>query len=204
MTFDPLYLLYILAAYLLGAISTAIITCKLMGLPDPRTVGSKNPGATNVLRHGGKKAAIITLLGDMMKGFLPVFVVSLIQDNNTVIALCGVAAFLGHVYPVYFKFKGGKGVATFFGALLGFNALAGLAVLAIWLIVAKLFKISALSALVAAAASPFIIWYVTAADVMAVCTLLMSVLLYWRHRSNIQNMLAGEENKIGEKKSGNN
>ena len=200
MTFDPLPLTLLLIAYLLGSISTGIITCKLMGLNDPRSVGSNNPGATNVLRHGGKKAAIITLLGDMMKGLLPVLVVRLLLTDTNIIALTGVAAFLGHLYPVYYKFKGGKGVATFFGVLLGYHWIAGLIVLATWLLATKGFKISALSALVSALASPFIIWYFSSSEFMTGCTVFMATLLYWRHRSNIKNMLEGKENKIGVKK----
>ncbi|MBT8129013.1 MAG: glycerol-3-phosphate acyltransferase, partial [Gammaproteobacteria bacterium] len=115
MNFEVHYLIYALAGYLVGSVSTAIITCKLMGLTDPRSVGSNNPGATNVLRHGGKKAAIITLIGDMLKGLAPVLVVTLIEPTATAIALTGLGAFLGHVFPVYYGFRGGKGVATYYG-----------------------------------------------------------------------------------------
>lgn len=200
MHFEPVYLVYALAGYLLGSISTAIITCKLMGLEDPRSVGSNNPGATNVLRHGGKKAAIITLLGDMLKGLIPVLVVSQLQAETTAIAITGLAAFLGHLYPLYYNFKGGKGVATFYGALLGFNWMLGAGALAVWLLIAFIFKMSALSALVSALATPFIVWFITASEMLVATTTVMAVLLYWRHRSNIKNMLAGKENKISQKK----
>lgn len=200
MNLEPIYLIYALAAYLLGSISTAIITCKLMGLKDPRRVGSNNPGATNVLRHGGKKAAIITLLGDMLKGLLPVLIVSHLDPAAEAVSITGLSAFLGHIYPVYYRFKGGKGVATFYGVLLGINWMAGIAALVVWLLVAFVFKMSALSALVSALASPFIVWYITNTNILIVTTMLMTLVLYWRHRSNISNMLAGKEHRIGEKK----
>src|SRR5512145_106507 len=144
----------VLVAYLLGSLSTAIILCRLMGLPDPRTQGSGNPGATNVLRFGGKKLAAFTLLGDMLKGLLPVVVASFITDNATVLALVAMAAFLGHLYPVFFGFRGGKGVATALGVLLGLSWQVGLAVLVTWVVMALVFRISSLSALIAALLSP--------------------------------------------------
>jgi glycerol-3-phosphate acyltransferase PlsY len=201
MNFDPIYLVYALAAYLLGSISTAIITCKLMGLEDPRGVGSNNPGATNVLRTGGKKAAIITLLGDMLKGLLPVLAVQQLSADATALALTGISAFLGHLYPLYFQFKGGKGVATFYGVLLGTNWMIGLAALAIWVIMAKLFKISALSALVSAFSSPFIVWYIDGSETLIASTAFMSTLLIIKHHSNIKRLLHGTEGQIGSKKS---
>ena len=199
MNFELYYLLYALAGYLVGSISTAIITCKLLGLKDPRSVGSKNPGATNVLRHGGKKAAIITLFGDMLKGLLPVVVVSQFEPVNAAIAVTGLGAFLGHVYPLYYGFKGGKGVATYYGALLGFNWITGVIALAIWLGTAFIFKISSLSALISVLAAPFILWHFTQSAELAVTLGLMTLLLYWRHRSNIRNIIEGKENKIGPK-----
>lgn len=200
MNFEPIYLIYALIAYLLGSISTAIITCKLMGLNDPRGVGSQNPGATNVLRHGGKKAAIITLLGDMLKGLIPVLVVSRLDPAAEAVAITGLSAFLGHIYPIYYRFKGGKGVATFYGVLLGVNWMIGVAALAAWLLVAFAFKMSALSALVSAVSTPFITWYFSGSTILTGATALMTIMLCWRHRSNIKNMLEGKENKIGEKK----
>jgi len=205
MNFDPFFLLYALAGYLTGSISTAIITCKLMGLKDPRGVGSNNPGATNVLRHGGKKAAIITLIGDMLKGLLPVLVVHQLHTEAATMAIAlaitGAGAFLGHLYPLFFNFKGGKGVATFYGVLLGFNWVAGLTAVAVWLLIALVFKISAMAALGSALSAPFIIWYFTGSEVLIATTVLMAVLLYWRHRSNIKNILSGTEDKIGVKEN---
>ena len=189
MNFDPIYIIYALAAYLLGSISTAIIACKLMGLEDPRSAGSNNPGATNVLRIGGKKAAIITLLGDMLKGLLPVLAVQQLQGDVIALAATGIAAFLGHLYPLYYRFKGGKGVATFYGVLLGTNWMIGLAALAIWGLVMLLFRISGLSALVSATSSPFIVWYLEGSAVLIAAVSLMAILLIWRHRSNIKQMM---------------
>lgn len=191
MSFDPNYIIFALAAYLLGSISTAIITCKLMGLEDPRGVGSNNPGATNVLRTGGKKAAIITLLGDMLKGLLPVLVVQQLQTDVMALAITGVSAFLGHLYPLYYRFKGGKGVATFYGVLLGVNWMIGLAALLVWGLVMLLFRISGLSALLSAASSPFIVWYLDGSIVLIAAVSFMAILLIWRHRSNIRQMLQG-------------
>jgi acyl phosphate:glycerol-3-phosphate acyltransferase len=199
MNFEIQFLLYMLAGYLLGSVSTAIITCKLMGLPDPRSVGSNNPGATNVLRHGGKKAAIITLFGDMLKGLLPVVVVSQLEPGANAIAMTGAGALLGHIYPVYYGFRGGKGVATFYGALLGFNWLAGLGALAIWGLAALVTKISSLSALTSILASPFLTWYISGSEKLTATVTLMAVLIYWRHRSNIRNIIEGKENRIGPK-----
>jgi len=205
MYFDPYYILYALAGYLVGSISTAVITCKLMGLNDPRSIGSKNPGATNVLRHGGKKAAIITLIGDMLKGLLPVLMVQQLQTDADIIiramAVTGAGAFLGHLYPLFFNFRGGKGVATFYGAVLGFNWMAGTAALLVWLLTALLFKLSALAALVSAVSAPFIIGYFTGSEILISTTTILAILLYWRHRSNIKNILDGTEDKIGVKEN---
>ncbi len=195
MNFDPNYLIFALVAYLLGSVSTAIITCKLMGLEDPRSVGSNNPGATNVLRIGGKKAAIITLLGDMLKGLLPVLAIQQLSADATAIAITGIAAFLGHLYPLYYRFKGGKGVATFYGVLLGTNWMIGLAALAVWVLMILLFRISGLSALVSATSSPFITWYFDGSEVLIAAVSFMAILLIWRHRSNIKQMLAKDEDK---------
>jgi acyl phosphate:glycerol-3-phosphate acyltransferase len=192
-------ILLILAAYLMGSISSAIITCRVMGLPDPRTLGSKNPGATNVLRIGGKSgkiAAAITLFGDSLKGFVPVLVVSLSGFEPTVIALVGAAAFLGHLYPVFFSFKGGKGVATAFGVILAISPWVALALLLVWLIVAFGLKISSLSALIASVAAPIFIWLIMHSTEYLLMSLFISVLLIIRHRSNILNLLSGKEGKI--------
>ena len=189
----------IILAYLLGSISTAIITCKLMGLPDPRTQGSKNPGATNVLRFGGKKAAAVTLFGDFLKGLLPVLLGLLLQVEPQTLALIGLATFLGHLYPVFFAFQGGKGVATALGVILGLSWQVALAALATWLVMAKVFRISSLSALTAATLTPLYCWLLGLPDEYIVLLIVVSVLLIWRHRSNIQNLLSGKEGKIGDK-----
>ena len=195
-----LILAYALFGYLLGSLSTAIITCKIMGLPDPRTVGSNNPGATNVLRSGGKKAAVITLIGDMLKGAIPVLLVASFTSSAPIIAATGLGAFLGHVFPVYYNFKGGKGVATLLGVLLGTSWMAGLGTIGVWLLMAFSFKYSSLSALIAALLAPVQIWYFTGSTEMAICAAIMSLILFWRHQGNIRNLLSGNESKIGAKK----
>lgn len=202
-------ILFIVAAYLIGSISTAIIVCKIMGLPDPRGEGSGNPGATNVLRVGGKKPAAITLFGDMLKGFIPVFVASLFDLNPVAFALIGFAAFIGHLYPVFFGFKGGKGVATMLGVLFGIHWLVGLATALTWLVMAKVFKISSLSALIATLLAPLYIYLLLGIYLkqnnelvisLVISTATMTAILFWRHRSNIKNLLSGEEGKIGKSK----
>ena len=191
----------IVAAYLIGSISTAIIVCRLMGLPDPRSEGSNNPGATNVLRIGGKKAAAITLLGDMLKGVLPVAAGHLFDVSTLTFALAAMAAFLGHLYPVFFGFKGGKGVATALGTQFGLHWGIGLAVAGIWLFMAKVVKISSLSALVSMALAPVIIYWIWPANELIVMQIIMSMILFWRHKSNIQRLISGEESLIVKKKS---
>ncbi len=185
--------LFVLIAYLAGSVSSAIIVCRMMGLPDPRGQGSGNPGATNVMRIGGKKAAGITLLGDMLKGLLPVYLAKMIGMPVDVLALIGLAAFLGHLYPVFFGFKGGKGVATSVGVLLGFSWGLGFAVIATWLLIYKISKISSLSALIASSLSSAYAWYIVESPGLVGACVLMTVLLLWRHKSNIQRLLAGEE-----------
>jgi len=189
----------IVFAYLLGSVSAAIIVCKLMGLPDPRSQGSGNPGATNVLRVGGKRPAAITLFGDTLKGFLPVLAAKYMGMSPLIVGLVGIAAFLGHLFPVFFGFKGGKGVATMLGVLFGLNLLVGAATGLTWLIIAKVFKVSSLSALIATALAPFYIWYLTPFPEWVVITCLMTLILFWRHKSNIQNLISGAEGKIGNK-----
>lgn len=184
------------AAYLLGSICSAIFVCRLMGLPDPRTQGSRNPGATNVLRIGGKKAAALTLVGDSLKGLLPMLAGHLLGVGPAVLAATGLAAFLGHLYPVFFGFRGGKGVATALGVQLGLYWPIGLSVAAIWLAMAKLVRISSLSALVSMALAPLIVWLFWPEPVLIGAQVLISLLLFWRHRSNIQNLLAGREDRI--------
>ena len=189
----------IVAAYLLGSISTAILVCRIMGLPDPRQDGSGNPGATNVLRIGGsqgKKAAGITLFGDMLKGLLPVVVAHTLAMSPWVVVLVGFAAFIGHLYPVFFGFKGGKGVATMLGVMFGLSLPIGLAVAGTWLFVAKVLKISSLSALIATILAPVYIWLLSGQIEWVWVTALMTAILFWRHRSNIQRLLKGEETLI--------
>ena len=185
-------------AYLLGSLSAAIITCKLMGLPDPRSEGSRNPGATNVLRFGGKKAAAITLLGDSLKGLVPVLVARLAGVDDTVLAATAMAAFLGHLYPIFFGFHGGKGVATAMGVLLGISWPVALAAAATWLLVAKGLKISSLAALIAAVLAPLYMWLLEpeSGSAFLSMTVALAILLVWRHRSNIQRLLSGAEGTI--------
>ena len=181
------------AGYLLGSISSAIIVCRVMGLPDPRAEGSRNPGATNVMRIGGKKAAAITLLGDMLKGLIPVLLAQLLNVDPLILSAVVLAAFLGHLYPIFFGFAGGKGVATSFGVLLGANWMVGLAVLVTWIVVYKLFKISSLSALVAAVLAPLYVYLIMGMQALVYVAALIAVILIWRHKANIQRLLAGEE-----------
>ncbi|MBT2968815.1 MAG: acyl-phosphate glycerol 3-phosphate acyltransferase [gamma proteobacterium symbiont of Ctena orbiculata] len=188
--------LLILGAYLLGSISSAIIVCRVMGLPDPRSQGSNNPGATNVLRIGGKKAAAITLLGDSLKGLLPMLAAHLLEASVPILALTGIAAFSGHLYPVFFGFKGGKGVATALGVQFGLHWGIGLAVALVWLLVAKLVNISSLSALGSMALAPLIVWVIWPETELVVMQVVISLILFWRHRSNIQNLLQGSEESI--------
>ena len=201
----------VLAAYLIGSLSFAVLVSRLMGLHDPRTYGSKNPGATNVLRSGNKAAAAITLLLDAAKGWLPVWAVVHWGPawglGEATLALVGLAAFLGHLFPLFFRFQGGKGVATAAGVLLGYEPWLGLAVLASWLLVAFFFRYSSLAAIVAALFAPFfylfgggVVWPVLPS--VALSMAVMGVLLLWRHAGNIQRLLAGQESKIGSKKKG--
>lgn len=185
----------ILLAYLLGSISSAIIVCRLMKLPDPRTQGSHNPGTTNVLRLGGKKAAMITLLGDVLKGVVPVIIAKIIGLDATVIALVAIAAFLGHAFPVFFGFQGGKGVATAFGCLIALNIPLGLTLLLTWFIIAMVFRYSSLAALVTACLAPFYAWYFTY-PIYTFAVIFISLFLLYRHRSNMQKLWRGEESKI--------
>lgn len=195
---SPVEIAVIILAYLVGSISSAIIVCRLMQLPDPRTAGSGNPGATNVLRVGGKKAAAITLFGDLLKGLLPVVFAKLLNVSILTIALTGFAAFIGHLYPVFFGFKGGKGVATMLGVLFGLHWAVGLATALTWLVVAKVFRISSLSALVATVLAPFYVLLIMGSvKPLIVSTAIMTLILFWRHRSNIQNLLSGKEGRIG-------
>jgi glycerol-3-phosphate acyltransferase PlsY len=190
-------------AYLLGSISFAVVSSKLFGIADPRTYGSKNPGATNVLRSGNRKAAIATLIGDAAKGWLAVWLAVHYQDQlgveDIAIALVAIAVFLGHLWPVFFRFVGGKGVATAAGVLLGLNVWLGLATLATWLIVAYAFRYSSLAALAAALFAPFYYGLLFGIDSILIAVVAMSMLLLFRHSANISNLLAGKESRIGSK-----
>lgn len=190
----------ILASYLIGSVSSAIIVCRLMRLPDPRTQGSRNPGATNVLRIGGKKAAIITLLGDLLKGVIPVVAAKWWGFDPVVLALIAFAAFIGHLYPIFFRFEGGKGVATALGCLLALNLPTGLCWMATWGIVALLFRYSSLSSLTASLLAPVYIWFFTHQPSWTIAIAIMSLILMIRHRTNIAKLMRGEESKIGKKK----
>lgn len=196
-------------AYLVGSLSFAVIVSRVMGLNDPRTYGSKNPGATNVLRSGSKAAAVVTLLLDAVKGWLPVMLVQWFGKpyglEEGTIALVGLAAFLGHLWPVFFRFEGGKGVATALGVLVGISGWLGLATLATWIIIAAFFRYSSLASLVAAVFAPVyyvmgggLAWYTEAPIGVAISV--MAALLAWRHRENIGRLLAGTESRLGQKK----
>lgn len=203
-------LLAAVAAYLLGSLSFAVIVTRVMGLTDPRTYGSKNPGATNVLRSGSKAAAIVTLLLDALKGWLPVALVIGFGKPHGLeegtVAMVGLAAFAGHLWPVFFRFQGGKGVATALGVLLGISVWLGLATAATWLIIAFFFRYSSLASLAAAAFAPVyyllvdgVVWY--AEGRIAAAIVVMAVLLAWRHKENIQRLIEGKESRLGRKKA---
>ena len=198
------------ASYALGSLSFAVIVSRMMGLNDPRNYGSGNPGATNVLRSGNKKAAILTLLFDALKGWLPVFVLMQFgarwQLGAGAAAVAGLAVFAGHLFPVFFDFKGGKGVATAAGVLFGISPWLGLLVLLTWVLTAAISRYSSLAALVAAAAAPTIYlfgaernWWLLAGPLFQAC-MVMSIVLIWRHRENVQRLLKKQESRIGEKK----
>jgi glycerol-3-phosphate acyltransferase PlsY len=196
-------LLAALVAYLVGSLSFAVIISRLMGLNDPRTYGSGNPGATNVLRSGNKLAAILTLVFDALKGYVPVLLVAIYGPayglGEGTAALVGLAAFLGHLWPVFFRFQGGKGVATAAGVLLGLNPWLGLATLLTWVIIAAFFRYSSLAAIVSAAFAPFYQMLIWGGGPIAGAVALMGLLLIWRHSANIQKLLKGTESKLGQK-----
>jgi glycerol-3-phosphate acyltransferase PlsY len=192
-----------IAAYLIGSISFAVVVSKFYGLDDPRTYGSGNPGATNVLRSGNKGAAIWTLIGDAFKGWIAVWLTIFFADQlgagDSTIALVAIAVFVGHLWPVFFKFKGGKGVATAAGVLLALNVWLGVATLVTWLVVAYAFRYSSLAALVASIFAPFYYGLLFGAEPQMFAVLVMSGLLIWRHAKNIGNLMAGKESRIGSK-----
>jgi len=189
---------FLIGSYLLGSISSAIIICKMCNLPDPRTQGSKNPGATNVLRIGGRLVAAFVLLFDGLKGAIPVILAHYFGYNLfdlTIILLC---AFLGHVFPIYYGFKGGKGVATYLGGLIGLNFFVGLTFSIIWLIVAKVMRVSSIAALTATVLSPIYFYFITTNDVRATMVIfLINLFIYFTHRENIRRIMNGEEGAFG-------
>ena len=201
-----IFFLLILGAYLLGSISFAVVVSKCMALPDPYTYGSKNPGATNVLRTGNKKAALFTLLGDALKGWLAIAIARMVLGTETsgslewVLSAVIIAVFLGHLFPLFHSFKGGKGVATACGILFGINFFLGLATLSTWLIVAFFTRYSSLAASAAALFAPLYYIFLFGFHPVVLALVIMCVLLIWRHRSNIQNLMNGSETRIGKKK----
>ena len=198
-----LTIVFIVAAYLLGSISFAVLMSKAFGLPDPRSYGSGNPGATNVLRTGKKAAAVLTLLGDAAKGWLAVFVAIQFtardEQGVLLVAAVALAVFLGHVFPVFLRFKGGKGVATALGVLLALNVWLGLGALATWMLMALVFRISSLAALAAAVIAPVYAVLLGLPREWALASGILAMLLIWRHKSNIRNILAGKEPRIGKR-----
>lgn len=188
----------LILSYLLGSVCSAIIVCRALGLPDPRTEGSHNPGTTNVLRIGGKGPALTTLAGDMLKGVLPVLVASVLGLPPALVAATGLAAFLGHLYPVFFRFEGGKGVATAFGVLFALHWPLGLATGALWITAFALTRISSTGAMAGFVSAPLLCWLWSPTYTLAVTA--MCALLLWRHRSNIRALLKGEERRFGSDK----
>ena len=195
----------IVLAYLLGSISFAVLVSKIFRLADPRTYGSKNPGATNVLRSGNKLAAVLTLVGDCAKGWLAVWLALRFDEQfalgETGIALIALAVFLGHLWPVFLRFAGGKGVATALGVLLGLNPILGLATLVTWIVIAYAFRYSSLAALISAIFAPFYYGLLFGSDIKLLAVLIMSGLLIYRHHKNIGNLLSGKESRLGSKKT---
>ncbi len=193
------WLLFTLGGYLIGSISSAVLISRVMGLPDPRLEGSGNPGATNVLRLGNKAAAALTLVGDLLKGTLPVLFALQVSGDQSVVAGAAAGAFLGHLFPIFFKFQGGKGVATALGVFLAVNPLMGLGLAVTWLATALVFRFSSLAALVAAASAPAWAWWTTQDSVYIALAIGLAGVLIWRHRANIRRLINGEESRIGKK-----
>lgn len=189
----------IILSYLIGSISSSIITARVMNLPDPRSLGSGNPGATNMLRTGSKKAAAITLIGDLLKGLIPLLIARWFQVENTYLCLIGLAAVIGHMYPVYYRFAGGKGVATTLGVLIGMQWQLALVWVALWITTAKLTGYSSLAALVAITALPIFSYLFKFSNAVTITCLIIAAFVIWRHRSNINNLISGKESKIKSK-----
>ena len=189
-------ILLIFSAYLLGSISAAIIVCKTLGLSDPRTGGSGNPGTTNVMRLYGKKAAFLTLVGDIFKGIIPVLLAKVIVNSEFIIAICGLATFLGHIFPIYFKFEGGKGVATLIGILFATHWVLGVSYIITWILTALIFRYSSLAALIAALPIPIYSYFIEHNNQYAISVAVSAIILFCRHKPNIYNLLNGKEDKI--------
>lgn len=191
-------LYFLIASYFLGSVSSAIIICRILGLPDPRTEGSKNPGATNVLRISGKKVAAFVLIFDGLKGAMPILLAHYFGLSLFELTIILLSAFLGHVFPIYYGFKGGKGVATYLGGLIGLNFFVGLTFSIIWLIVAKVIKVSSIAALTATLLSPIYFYFITTHDVKATLVIfLINLFIYFTHRENIRRIMNGDEGVIG-------
>lgn len=195
-----IYGLGIILAYLAGSISSSILIARIFQLPDPRSLGSGNPGATNMLRTGSKKAAALTLIGDLLKGLIPLLVARSLGFDMLMLCLMAMAATIGHMYPIYYQFRGGKGVATTLGVLLGINWILAIAWIATWISTAKLSGYSSLAALVATALLPVVAYFMQLQAIVIYLTGAIAILVIWRHRSNIKNLLNGKESKIGAKK----
>ncbi len=199
MNFIVIQIFLVVIAYLLGSINSAIIVSYAMNLPDPRTSGSGNPGATNVLRTGNKIAAAITLLGDLLKGLIPVFATNYLIGNEPIIAMVGLAALLGHMFPIYYRFQGGKGVATTLGVLMALDWVLGLIWVAFWLSTSLLFRYSSLAALVATTFILILSWYWSFSFWIVGMLAIITALIFWRHSCNIKNLIIGNEGKLGKK-----
>jgi glycerol-3-phosphate acyltransferase PlsY len=197
----PVLLIYIALGYLIGSLPFAVIVSKLFGLADPRSFGSGNPGATNVLRTGNKAAAALTLLGDAAKGWLAMFIAEKVGADGTAVAWVGLAAFLGHLFPVFLRFKGGKGVATAIGVLIGLDGLVALGAVITWAATAAITRYSSLAALVAACVAPMLALARHGVGAVSVVIVIMCLLLIMRHKANIQRLIAGTESRIGGKKT---
>jgi glycerol-3-phosphate acyltransferase PlsY len=203
MSYSFIAVIVAVLAYLIGSVSFAVVVSRALNLPSPHTYGSGNPGATNVLRTGNKVAALLTLLGDALKGWVVVVIAKAYFANVTpaewIISVAVIAVFIGHLFPIFHRFKGGKGVATAAGILFGINPILGLATMATWLIIAFFFRYSSLAALASAAFAPLYCFFLFGSNLIGLAVALMSILLIWRHQSNIQNLLSGKESRIGKK-----
>ena len=193
--------LFALAAYLVGSIPFAVVVSRAMRLPDPRSYGSKNIGATNVLRSGNRVAALLTLAGDAAKGWIAVLAAQILGASPPIVAIVAIAAFIGHVFPVWLRFRGGKGVATAAGVMIAIDWRLGVAILVLWLVVAVTTRYASLASLVAAAFAPLAAWYLLGAGPLLAAVVAMALILAWRHQENIRKLLRGEESRIGEKKA---